>query len=127
MKYLIAAIVIFGILFFARSRRVVEELEAHLDSRDPRYPAWRGKCERKTYGDGYRFRLRLHLPGAAQGERVAVRVNDNAVGELRILEGRGRLDLESTDADGIPQVREGDSLVVELGGQTILLGSFRAD
>lgn len=110
----------------ASYREVLEALVAKLGP--PGGGKGSGKLERTRYADGgERLEVRLHLPAGTAPGAVRVVAGARVLGEVRLADGRGELDLRSEDGADIPPLSEAEVVEVRSADGVLLEGVLEPD
>ena len=103
-------------------RIVKSELEAKLINTDGSMPDAKGKLERKSYGSNERLKVKVRNLLCPDGTTASVLADLSEISNFQIINGKGKIDIESKDGFSIPQLILGQNIEIAINGQVALSG-----
>jgi len=111
-------------------RRIVEDYESRLVALDQGRigPGAAAKAEWERFAGGEeRFKVRLRKLALEDGTSLDIHLKDAKIGTASVRSGSALFVLQSSAGGAVPAVREGDRIVVALGGEALFGGVFVRD
>ena len=106
-------------------RRVLEELEARLESPGG---AAKGKLEFKRYGDGtLHMKIKCRGLDLPDGAALVLRAGNALIARLAVRDGRAVLDEERPESKGAPLLAAGDGVTLYEGDKPVMSGVLYED
>ena len=87
-----------------------------------------GKVERKSYGDGgERLKISIRNIKAPDLTIALAKADGKQIAEMSLNKGAAKVDIESKDGASIPALEVGQTIEIEINGESLLSGQLYID
>ena len=109
-------------------RTIKFELEAKLRGKGGFFSRPGGKVERKSYASGEeRLKISLWNLKVPVNSLATVKADNMEIARIPLMDGKGRIDVESTDFNDIPGLAAGQEITVYVDDRLVLRGEVYVD